>query len=229
MAYLDPKPMTPARIWSIGIVVLIHAALLYALINGGYSVAKKTLEEMKMIDIQEAPPPPPPPDKPPPPPPKDLPPPPVFTPPPIVRTPPISQPPITTTVTPPPVYTPPPVAPARPSPPPPPPAPPPAPPPVQTSKLTPKGNPAGWATNDDYPPAAMRNEEQGTTGFALQVGPDGRVTSCSVTSSSGSSTLDDTTCRLVTRRAKFTPGKDASGNPIGGAFSSRIRWQIPRN
>ena len=60
------------------------------------------------------------------------------------------------------------------------------------------------------------------------VGPDGRVASCAVTSSSGSSVLDDTVCRLLARRAKFNPGKDSSGAATGGVFSSRFRWQIQK-
>jgi periplasmic protein TonB len=166
---------------------------------------------------------PPPPVEPPPPPPpdKNVPPPPVVSPPPIVNT---NQapPPIVTQATPPPVFVP--------TPEPPRPVPPPPPPPVaQAVKMTPRGSPASWATNDDYPPASIRNEEQGTTGFSVVIGPDGRVTSCSITSSSGSSTLDDTTCKLVTRRARFTPGKDSGGNPVGGVFASRVRWQIPKD
>ena len=67
------------------------------------------------------------------------------------------------------------------------------------------------------------------TGFRLTVGTDGRVSECSVTSSSGSSTLDAATCKLITRRARFTPAKDADGNPVTDTYSNRIRWQIPED
>src|SRR3546814_4122687 len=86
-----------------------------------------------------------------------------------------------------------------------------------------------WATNADYPSSALRNEEEGTTGFRVTVGTNGRVTDCSVTSSSGSSTLDEATCRLITRRARFTPAEDSNGNPITDTYSNRIRWQIPED
>jgi periplasmic protein TonB len=33
---------------------------------------------------------------------------------------------------------------------------------------------------------------------------------------------------MVTRRGRFNPGKDRAGNPTGGTYSNRIRWQIPR-
>jgi len=40
--------------------------------------------------------------------------------------------------------------------------------------------------------------------------------------------LDDTACRLLQRRAKFNPAKDAGGNAITATFRSRFRWQIQK-
>nr|WP_293882738.1 energy transducer TonB [Sphingomonas sp.] len=218
MAYTDKHGMDSSKLGSMAIVGLVTALILYLLIAVNYERIKKTAEELKVIDIEE---PPPPPEKLPPPPPKTaLPPPPVVAPPAIVRTNIIPQT-VTTVATPPPVFIP--------TPEPPRPAPPPPPPPAVVSKLTPKGSPGSWATNDDYPPAAQREGSEGTTSFRLEVGPDGRVTSCSVTGSSGSSLLDDTTCKLVSRRARFTPGKDSAGNATGGSYANRVRWQIPKN
>jgi protein TonB len=55
------------------------------------------------------------------------------------------------------------------------------------------------------------------------------VTNCTVTSSSGFSDLDQTACRLLSRRARFTPAKDTGGNPMNGSYSSRFTWQIPKD
>ena len=74
---------------------------------------------------------------------------------------------------------------------------------------------------------AQRAEQQGTTGFRLTVGTDGRVSACTITSSSGSSALDEATCRIMRSRARFTPAHDEHGNPIGDSVSSRIRWVLP--
>jgi protein TonB len=79
----------------------------------------------------------------------------------------------------------------------------------------------------DYPADAIRNEQQGTTAVSLTIGTDGRVSGCSVSASSGSSSLDSATCRVIRSRARFTPAKDQNGNPIQGTFSQRIRWVLP--
>jgi protein TonB len=104
--------------------------------------------------------------------------------------------------------------------------PPPAPPPRTIEPARARANLSSYVSNDDYPPSALRANEEGTTGFRLTVGPDGRVTACTVTSSSGSSALDSTTCRLMRSRARFTPARDSSGQPTTDSASGRIRWQI---
>lgn len=55
----------------------------------------------------------------------------------------------------------------------------------------------------DYPASALRAEAQGTTLYRVSVDPQGRVTSCTVETSSGHPVLDATTCAVVTRRARF--------------------------
>ena len=202
---------------AIVIVALIHIALGYALITGlAYDAVKKVVERVTTVDVSE---PPPPPDEPPPPPPKDAPPPPPVAPPP----------PMNISVAPPPIQTvttiPPPRPPAVIIPPPAPAAPPPPPPPKRANPV-PKGSPGRWVSNDDYPSRAIREEAQGTTRFTLTVGPDGRVSDCAVTGSSGNSSLDDTACRLLKQRARFDPKLDSNGNPTTGTWSNSFRWQL---
>ena len=63
---------------------------------------------------------------------------------------------------------------------------------------------------------------------ASTIGTDGRVTACSVTSSSGSSALDDATCRIMRSRARFTPARDDQRqSDQRTAISGRIRWVLP--
>ncbi len=217
MAYADQQ-MSGNRITAFIIVALLHLVLGYALVTGlAYEGVKQIMKKVTTIDIKKDEP-----KKEPPPPPKK-----VAAPPPIVAPPPkinvsVAPPPVQTVVTPPPLPPPPIIAPPAPVPAPPPPR-------FQPKSATPKGNPANWATTNDYPSRALREEREGTTGFRVTVGPDGRVTSCDVTSSSGSSDLDDATCANVTRRARFTPAMDGEGNPTTGSYSNRIRWVIPKD
>jgi protein TonB len=111
-----------------------------------------------------------------------------------------------------------------PSPPPPPPPPPKA---VRVEPARAKADLGSYVSDADYPAAALRSEEQGATRFRLAVGPDGRVRDCTVTGSSGSSSLDTATCRLMKNRARFTPARDSTGNAIGDTVSSTIRWVLP--
>jgi TonB family protein len=92
----------------------------------------------------------------------------------------------------------------------------------------PKAVDAGtWVTNADYPLAAIRANEQGIVSFRLDVDQQGRVTGCTITASSGSSTLDMTTCRLLMRRGRFEPARDKRGRAVASSFNSRFRWVIP--
>jgi protein TonB len=105
--------------------------------------------------------------------------------------------------------------------------PPPPPPPKKLQAARAKANLASYVSNDDYPAAAIRGEEQGTTKFRLTVGPDGRVSGCTVTASSGSSALDSATCRLMRSRARFSPARNSDGQPTGDTVASSIRWVLP--
>ena len=108
-----------------------------------------------------------------------------------------------------------------------PPAPPPPPPVARVEPARAKANLGSYVSDADYPSDAIRREEQGATRFKLAVGPDGRVTGCTVTGSSGSAALDLATCRLMKGRARFAPARDSSGNAVADAVSSTITWRLP--
>lgn len=107
------------------------------------------------------------------------------------------------------------------------PAPPPPPSPTPGTRVQPI-SPGAWVTNDDYPPAAIRGGQQGTTSFRLDIDGKGMVTECTVTGSSGSQLLDDATCVLLKTRARFQPALDAQGRPIDAVYSNRFRWELPQ-
>lgn len=80
---------------------------------------------------------------------------------------------------------------------------------------------------DDYPRTALRRGEQGTVAFALSINRRGRVSKCMIATSSGSAALDRATCRILQRRARFTPARGADGQAVADTTSGRIRWQLP--
>ncbi|WP_317629339.1 energy transducer TonB [Sphingomonas nostoxanthinifaciens] len=203
----------------IAFVVLFHALIGYAFITGlAFNVIKKAAQDLKVVDVQDQPPPPE--QKPPPPPPdQKVEPPPVVAPPPIVQTPAISAPAIVSVPTPPPAPV---ITPAAP------PAPPPPPPPVVSKAAGAKGDPAQWITNDDYPPAALRENREGVTKISWQINEQGKVENCQVTESSGSPDLDETACRLITRRGKYSPAMDQSGRPMRSTAQRNVRWVVPK-
>src|SRR3546814_15684599 len=85
---------------------------------------------------------------------------------------------------------------------------------VCSSDLSPRSSPGSWLSDADYPSRAQREERSGTAGFRLEIGPDGRVTSCTITSSTGHSDLDEATCRLLPKRARFKPAKGSDGQKM---------------
>lgn len=82
-------------------------------------------------------------------------------------------------------------------------------------------------STDDYPREAIRNGEEGTVAVTLTVDAEGKVADCVVDVSSGSPSLDVATCRILWTRAKFTPARDAKGQPVQDTFHQRIRWELP--
>lgn len=216
MSYADQPTMSTRKVVSIGLVVVLHAIIGYAFITGlAFNVVKKVASDLKTFDVAEDAPPPP--DKPPPPPPeKVVEPPPVVAPPPVVVVQTVSPPTIAAVpVAPPPVITP---------------TAPPAPPVPQIAvKGTPKGNFQALMTTEDYPSASLRNNEEGTVSYRLAVGPDGKVTGCDITQSSGFPALDQTSCRLLQRRARFNPAKGTDGQPMAFSYPGRFTWRIPKD
>ncbi|MFZ9395351.1 MAG: energy transducer TonB [Erythrobacter sp.] len=92
---------------------------------------------------------------------------------------------------------------------------------------SPRNDPGGWVTTDDYRSSWIARGMTGTARFELAIAPNGRVTSCRITRSTGHAVLDEATCRLITQRARFDPASDASGNVAAGSYSSSIRWFLP--
>jgi protein TonB len=93
------------------------------------------------------------------------------------------------------------------------------------SDVVPRGNVARWATNDDYPAAAMREEREGVAGYRLTVDAAGRIANCEIISSTGHADLDAETCKVVQRRGRFNAAPAGSPSRF---YENHIRWSIPR-
>lgn len=92
----------------------------------------------------------------------------------------------------------------------------------------PKGRPGEWVTRNDYPSQDLREGNEGTVRFRLGIGADGRVTSCTITASSGFPRLDAATCAKLSQRARFEPGTDDTGAKAAGTWYSSVRWSIEK-
>lgn len=80
---------------------------------------------------------------------------------------------------------------------------------------------------DDYPAAAQRNGEEGTVQANLLIGPDGKVQSCTVIRSSNSKALDDATCSILQRRARFKPARDVNGMAVSDTVTTPpVVWRL---
>lgn len=90
-----------------------------------------------------------------------------------------------------------------------------------------RANLASYLSADDYPAAALRNDEQGLVAFTLDIGPDGRVTACRIRQTSGSAALDGATCRIMRSRARYTPARNARGVAVADSVDASVRWVLP--
>lgn len=86
---------------------------------------------------------------------------------------------------------------------------------------------SGQLENRDYPRAALRARAEGSVSVRYTVRADGRVAGCAVTRSSGNADLDATTCRLIERRFRYRPARDAAGQPTAETVTRTFDWSIP--
>ena len=199
----------------LGVAVFVHILLGYAFITGlALKAIKHVIEPIKSVNIKEVVKPP-----------EDVPPPPVkqveippFVPPPVIDVQSEAAPTIT-------------VQREVPNPPPPPPQAPvavaPPAPPAPTGPTQPASfNPRSLEVSDeDYPPASQRAEEQGVVRVSVQIDTNGRVTGCNVTQSSNFPRLDEKTCQIALRRWRGKPALQ-NGQPVASTAIKAVRWQL---
>ena len=225
MNYAEQQRDPSKHAIGIGIVIVMHILLGYALLNG---LARTVIDVIKgPIEtkiIEETKPPPPPPENLPPPP-KFAPPPPSFVPPPevVVNPPPTPAPTITTTTVAPPPAPPVVIAPTAPAPPAPP-----APPRVAARAAI--GNVSACApTSDDYPAVALKEDATGTTKIRFTVDAAGKLAGADVVRSAGASRAHKALDRVAVTKlseCKFSAGLDENGRAVGSSFDVEYVWKL---
>ncbi|WP_210358696.1 TonB family protein [Sphingomonas beigongshangi] len=90
----------------------------------------------------------------------------------------------------------------------------------------PIGDQGSWFPPDAYPAEARRRGEEGRVSVVLAIDAQGRVAGCTVTTSSGSEILDEQTCALARRNARFLPARQ-DGVAVGATYRMRgVRWAL---
>ncbi|WP_235302795.1 energy transducer TonB [Sphingopyxis sp. MWB1] len=87
---------------------------------------------------------------------------------------------------------------------------------------------SGTIRDSDYPPLASRAKVGGDVEVRFTVQPDGRVTGCRVSRSSGDTAIDATTCRLIEQRFRFRPATNNRGEAIASPYGWRQSWWLER-
>lgn len=209
MSYAQPT-QSGRRLPGLVLVVLLHVALIYALVHGLarkiVEVVRQPLETRIVEEIK-----PPPPDKPPPPPPPRLaaPPPPYIPPPEITLQAPPTAPTITAVTT---------VKPTAPVPPP-------------TRSVQPPSPVRTLPVRDTkscdkpvYPPASLRANETGIVELSFLIDIDGRVLESKIERSSGFRRLDET-AKNALGLCKYKPGT-VDGKPERSRARIEYDWRI---
>lgn len=88
-------------------------------------------------------------------------------------------------------------------------------------------NVAQLFSSADYPKKAMKLGMEGRVVARLLVSRHGRVKSCEILETSGHEILDKATCKLLRKRARFSPARNQAGKPIEDMFTTPpIVWLL---
>src|SRR5438309_9611416 len=87
---------------------------------------------------------------------------------------------------------------------------------------------AGQILQSDYPPELGRARIGGRVSVTLTVEPNGTVSACRITRSSGTPQLDALTCAIMRQRFRFRPSTDRYGRPIRDEVDWDHDWIPPR-
>jgi hypothetical protein len=83
-----------------------------------------------------------------------------------------------------------------------------------------------WLTPDDVPLKDLKANSQTVVRMGITVDPDGNVQDCRVEQSNAPTKVDDYTCKLMKRRARFQAAVGADGRPAYGVYRAAIEYWV---
>jgi TonB family protein len=91
-----------------------------------------------------------------------------------------------------------------------------------------EGKLGDYASPNDYPISALQSGAMGDVHTLVTVSPRGRALGCRVVRSSGNQELDAKTCKILSERARYVPGKSIDGAAVIAPAYVTFRWEIPQ-
>jgi TonB family protein len=79
----------------------------------------------------------------------------------------------------------------------------------------------------NYPERALKAGEEGKVFFRATIAPEGYVSSCEITKSSGFKSLDSETCELILVNARFRPVYNSEGRAVVAVHDGFVNWKLP--
>lgn len=93
-----------------------------------------------------------------------------------------------------------------------------------TRRPVPTRNPGAWLHSGDFPPKSLAQGHNGLIRFRLDVDATGQPVGCRVLYRTNPDEFADLSCKLLLKRAQFTPALDAQGKPVKSFYINSIRW-----
>jgi protein TonB len=84
----------------------------------------------------------------------------------------------------------------------------------------------GRIYDSDDPRAPYEARRGNTVYLRFTIAPNGRVSDCTITRSSGNRNLDAVTCHLIMSRFRYRPARDARGRPIAQEVRGEHVWEV---
>jgi hypothetical protein len=89
-----------------------------------------------------------------------------------------------------------------------------------------------WTVGDDYPPAVLRREEDGATGYRLCVSNDGIPPECAIERSGGFAHFNECAYATAIQPTRFKPAVDRHAATVKssdvGKVTCKVPWQVAK-